>query len=67
MFDTETPEEQFYEELKPKFHLLCLHDQIEFLIKPELRKQFESYISQRTINTNYKTLELSNNRLKYDH
>lgn len=31
-----------------------------FLIKPELRKQFESYISQQAVNTGDKTLGLSN-------
>lgn len=31
-----------------------------FLIKPELRKQFETYISQQLVNTGDKTLRLSN-------
>ncbi|NEP77973.1 MAG: hypothetical protein F6K17_10535 [Okeania sp. SIO3C4] len=35
-------------------------DQILFLIKPELRKQFESYISQKLVKASDKTLGLSN-------
>ncbi len=37
-----------------------MQDQISFLIKPELRKQSESYISQESVKANYKTLGLSN-------
>ncbi len=56
----ETPEQQIYEELKQKYHPLSLHDQILFLMKPEFRKQFESYISQQLVKADYKTLGLSN-------
>ncbi|MGB3510801.1 MAG: hypothetical protein WBA93_16510 [Microcoleaceae cyanobacterium] len=57
---TEAPEQQNYQDLKQKSHAQSLHDQISFLIKPELRKQFETYISLQSVNTGYKTLGLSN-------
>ncbi|MDJ0516416.1 MAG: hypothetical protein QNJ74_09205 [Trichodesmium sp. MO_231.B1] len=57
---TETPEQQIYEDLKQKSHPLSLQDQISFLMKPELRKQFEFYISQESVKAGYKTLGLSN-------
>lgn len=57
---TETPEQQIYQDLKQKSHPLSLHDQISFLMKPELRKQFETYISQESVKAGYKTLGLSN-------
>ena len=56
----ETPEQQIYEELKQISHPLSLQNQISFLMKPELRKKFEFYISQESVKAGYKTLGLSN-------
>lgn len=55
------PEEQLlYEKLKQKSHYQSLRDQLQFMIKPDLRRGHESYISQQAIATNYKALAPSN-------
>jgi 1,2-phenylacetyl-CoA epoxidase PaaB subunit len=55
------PEEQlFYENLKQKSHYQSLRDQLQFMIKPDLRRGHESYISQQAIASNYKALAPSN-------
>ncbi len=55
------PEEQsLYENLKPKSHYLSLRDQLKFMVKPDLRKGHESYISQQAPASGYKALAPSN-------
>lgn len=53
---TEPPEYQFYQELKQKSHLASLHDQLRFLMNPELRRESEIYVSQQAAKSGFKTL-----------
>jgi hypothetical protein len=51
------PEEQLlYENLKQKSHYLSLRDQLKFMVKPDLRRTHESYISQQATATGLKAL-----------
>ena len=54
------PEELLYEELKEKSHPESLADQLRFLMKPELRRKWESCISEKAAAAGYKTLAPSN-------
>lgn len=55
------PEEQsLYENLKQKSHYLSLRDQLQFMVKPDLRRTHESYISQQATASGYKALAPSN-------
>lgn len=54
------PEELLYEQLKEKSRPESLLAQLRFLIKPELRRQYESYINQQAAASGYKTLVPSN-------
>jgi hypothetical protein len=55
------PEEQLlYENLKPKSHYQSLRDQLKFIIKPDLRREHESYISQQAPASGLKALAPSN-------
>ncbi|MGL5132069.1 MAG: hypothetical protein ACRC78_06045 [Planktothrix sp.] len=51
---------EVYQELKEKSHFISLKDQLKFLIKPELRFDYESYISQRAIAINFQGIALTN-------
>jgi predicted GNAT family N-acyltransferase len=51
------PEEiALYENLQQKSHFKSLRDQLRFLIKPSLRQQHESYISEKANTSGYKAL-----------
>jgi hypothetical protein len=55
------PEEQLlYENLKQKSHYLSLRDQLKFMVKPDLRRGHESYISQQAPASGLKALAPSN-------
>jgi hypothetical protein len=55
------PSEQLlYENLKQKSHSLSLQLQMQFMMSPQLRLEYESYISQQAVSTGYKTLVSSN-------
>ncbi|MBD0344322.1 MAG: hypothetical protein ICV63_05715 [Coleofasciculus sp. Co-bin14] len=55
------PEEQLlYENLKQKSHYLSLRDQLKFMVKPDLRREHESYISQQAPASGLKALAPSN-------
>ncbi|WP_017651098.1 hypothetical protein [Fortiea contorta] len=55
------PEElAFYENLKQKSHYLSLRDQLIFMIKPDLRRQHESYINQQALKFGYQGFAPSN-------
>jgi len=54
------PEELLYEGLKEKSHPESLADQLRFLMKPELRRKWESYISEKAAAAGCKTLAPSN-------
>ncbi|MEG4421022.1 hypothetical protein QUA70_20870 [Microcoleus sp. LAD1_D5] len=49
-----------YQNLQQKSHFKSLLDQLRFLIKPSLRQQHESYISQKANTSGYKALAPSN-------
>ena len=53
-------EQLLYENLKQKSHFPSLRDQLLFMIKSELRREPESYISQQAAIAGYKTLVPSN-------
>ena len=53
-------EQLLYENLKQKSHFPSLRDQLLFMMKPELRRESESYISQQAAIAGYKTLVASN-------
>jgi len=54
------PEQLIYENLAEKSHFYSLHDQLLFMFKPELRHEYESYVSQQAAKYGYKTLVTSN-------
>ena len=55
------PEEQLlYENLKQKSHYLSLRDQLRFMVKPDLRQNHESYVSQQATVSGYKALVPAN-------
>ncbi|AVH63002.1 hypothetical protein [Nostoc sp. 'Peltigera membranacea cyanobiont' N6] len=56
----EPPEQLVYESLAEKSHFYSLRDQLLFLFEPELRREYEFYISQQAVITGYKTLVTSN-------
>jgi hypothetical protein len=50
------PEQLLYENLKQKSHPPSLHDQLLFMMKPDLRRDSEAYITQQAAIAGYKTL-----------
>ncbi|MFN6527330.1 hypothetical protein [Nostoc sp. ChiSLP03a] len=56
----EPPEQLVYESLAEKSHFYSLRDQLLFLFEPELRQEYEFYISEHAAITGYKTLVTSN-------
>ena len=56
----EPPEQLIYESLAEKSHFYSLRDQLLFLFEPELRREYEFYISEQAEITGYKTLVTSN-------
>ncbi|MEH2315515.1 MAG: hypothetical protein V7K35_29830 [Nostoc sp.] len=56
----EQPEQLVYESLTEKSHFYSLRDQLLFIFKPELRREYEFYISEQAGITGYKTLVTSN-------
>jgi hypothetical protein len=58
--DLVPPEQLLYENLKQKSHYLSLRDQLKFMVKPDLRREHESYISQQAPASGYKALAPSN-------
>jgi hypothetical protein len=56
----EPPEQLVYESLAEKSHFYSLRDQLLFLFEPELRREYEFYISEQAGITGYKTLVTSN-------
>ncbi|MEH2000470.1 MAG: hypothetical protein V7L00_17270 [Nostoc sp.] len=56
----EPPEQLVYESLTEKSHFYSLRDQLLFIFKPELRREYELYISQQAVITGHKTLVTSN-------
>jgi hypothetical protein len=54
------PELLLYEKLKQKSHFVSLQDQLTFMLKPHLRRGYESYISQQATASGYKALSSSN-------
>ncbi len=49
-----------YENLKRVSHFESLREQLKFMLKPDLRQERESYISQQAIALGYKALAPSN-------
>ncbi len=58
--DSAPPEQLLYENLKQKSHPESLRDQLQFMMKPELRRESESYITQQAAIAGYKTLVPAN-------
>ena len=56
----EPPEQLLYDNLKQKSHSRSLHDQLLFMMKPDLRRESEFYISQQAAISGHKTLVPSN-------
>ncbi|MEJ6481910.1 hypothetical protein N0Y54_11335 [Nostoc punctiforme UO1] len=56
----EPPEQLVYDSLAEKSHFYSLRDQLLFIFEPELRREYEFYISEQAVNTGYKTLVTSN-------
>jgi hypothetical protein len=54
------PEQLLYENLKQKSHPASLQDQLLLMMKPSLRQEFASYISQQSAIAGYKTLVPAN-------
>lgn len=53
-------EQLVYESLAEKSHFYSLRDQLLFIFEPELRREYEFYISQQAGVSGYKTLVTSN-------
>ncbi|HEY9707643.1 MAG TPA: hypothetical protein V6D48_05505 [Oculatellaceae cyanobacterium] len=58
--DSAPPEQLLYENLKQKSHPASLRDQLVLMMKPSLRQEFASYISQQSVIAGYKTLVPAN-------
>jgi hypothetical protein len=58
--DSAPLEQLLYENLKEKSHPASLRDQLVLMMKPELRQDFASYISQQAAIAGYKTLVPAN-------
>lgn len=58
--DVLPPEQLLYENLKQKSHYQSLRDQLKFIVKPDLRREHESYISQQAPASGLKALAPSN-------
>ncbi len=58
--DSVPPELLLYENLKQKSHLVSLRDQLKFKFNPDLRRGYESYISEQATASGYKALAPSN-------
>ncbi|MDF5727291.1 MAG: hypothetical protein PUP92_04450 [Rhizonema sp. PD38] len=58
--DSVPPEQLIHEELAQKSHFQSLRDQLLFIFKPELRREYEFYISQQAKISGYRTLVTSN-------
>lgn len=56
----EPAEQLLYEKLKQKSHYLSLRDQLRFLIAPNLRRNYEDYISQQAASSGNQGLAPSN-------
>lgn len=57
----EVPDEiSLYENLKRVSHFESLREQLKFMLKPDLRQERESYISQQAIALGYKALAPAN-------
>lgn len=54
------PEQLLYENLAEKSHFKSLRDQLLFMFEPDLRREYEFYISQQAAIAGYKTLIPSN-------
>ncbi|MBE9225556.1 hypothetical protein IQ264_09000 [Phormidium sp. LEGE 05292] len=54
------PEIQLYESLKQKSHPQSLLDQMRLMMQPELRRQYELYVSERSAIAQHKTLTQPN-------
>ncbi len=54
------PEQLLYENLTQKSHFYSLRDQLLFMFEPEIRREYEFYISQQAGIAGYKTLIPSN-------
>jgi hypothetical protein len=54
------PEQLLYENLKQKSHFFSLCNQLAWMMRPNLRQEFESYISQQSAIAGYKTLVSAN-------
>ncbi|MFB2839261.1 hypothetical protein [Floridanema evergladense] len=54
------PEIQLYESLKQKSHYQSLLDQMRLMMQPELRRQYELYVSQQSAIAQHKTLTQPN-------
>ncbi|WP_228056375.1 hypothetical protein [Microcoleus sp. LEGE 07076] len=52
-------EPALYDNLKQKSHFLSLRDQLAFAVSPELRGEYEFYVSQQAIATGYQALAAS--------
>ncbi|MBD2451059.1 hypothetical protein H6G76_28805 [Nostoc sp. FACHB-152] len=50
------PEQLAYENLSEKSHFYSLRDQLIFMFKPALRKEYEAYVSQQAGIAGYRTL-----------
>ena len=55
-----TPEQISYENIAEKSHFYSLRDQLLFMFAPELRREYENYVSQQAANSGYRTLVTSN-------
>ena len=53
-------EMQIYEDLQQKSHYSALQDQLKFIVKPELRRDHESYIFEKAIVTGLNGLATKN-------
>lgn len=57
---TEPVEMQQYQEFKQKSHYSALQDQLRFMVKPELRQNHQSYITEQATKTGRKALVAQN-------
>ena len=54
----EIPEQQIYDDIKPKSHFDSLRDQLQLMALPELRLKYETYIVEKAQASGHKALKL---------
>lgn len=56
--ELEVPEQEIYDDIKPKSHFDSLRDQLQLMAMPELRLKYEHYVVEKAQSSGHKALKL---------